>query len=157
VIADIKKTDDGYLVKWERNLNHSVEAVWAMLTDNERLEKWFDELRAGDLRQGGFMKFYVPDVMDEKLEIREYEPNAVLEFDWFGDVIRFELHPENEGCALFLLEKVQTITEQTKKDLAGWHVCLDVIIALLDGDPIKRDDEWKQWHAIYTDKLKEFE
>jgi uncharacterized protein YndB with AHSA1/START domain len=157
VIADIKKTDDGYLVKWERNLNHSVEAVWAMLTDNERLEKWFDELRAGDLRQGGFMKFYVPDVMDEKLEIREYEPNAVLEFDWFGDVIRFELHPENEGCALFLLEKVQTITEQTKKDLAGWHVCLDVIIALLDGNPIQRDDEWKQWHAIYTDKLKEFE
>jgi uncharacterized protein YndB with AHSA1/START domain len=157
VIADIKKTDDGYLVKWERNLNHSVEAVWAMLTDNERLEKWFDELRAGDLRQGGFMKFYVPDVMDEKLEIREYEPNAVLEFDWFGDVIRFELHPENEGCALFLLEKVQTITEQTKKDLAGWHVCLDVIIALLDGEPIQRDDEWKYWHDKYTEKLGEFE
>jgi uncharacterized protein YndB with AHSA1/START domain len=157
VIADIKKTDDGYLVKWERNLNHSVEAVWAMLTDNERLEKWFDELRAGDLRQGGFMKFYVPDVMDEKLEIREYEPNAVLEFDWFGDVIRFELHPENEGCALFLLEKVQTITEQTKKDLAGWHVCLDVIIALLDGEPIQRDDEWKYWHEKYTEKLGEFE
>jgi hypothetical protein len=28
---------------------------------------------------------------------------------------------------------------------------------LLDGDPIQREDEWKQWHAIYTDKLKEFE
>lgn len=157
MIADINKDDDGYLVKWERNLNHSVESVWAMLTDNERLEKWFDELRAGDLRQGGFMKFYVPDVMDEKLEIMEYEAKSVLEFDWFGDVIRFELHPKNEGCALILLEKVKTITEQTKKDLAGWHVCLDVIIALLDGEPIQRDDEWKYWHEKYTEKLGEFE
>ena len=80
------------------------------------------------------MKFYIPNVMDEKLKILDLKLNSVLEFDWFGDVIRFVLYPENDGCRLILLEKVKTITEQTKKDLAGWHVCLDVIIALLDGE-----------------------
>jgi hypothetical protein len=36
------------------------------------------------------------------------------------------------------------------KDLAGWHVCLDVIGALLDGKPLKpREDEWKTWHEKY--------
>ena len=73
------------------------------------------------------------------------------------DVIRFELYPENDGCALILLEKVKTITEQTKKDLAGWHVCLDVIIALLDGETFQRDDAWKEWHEKYTEKLAQFE
>ncbi len=157
MIADIKKDNEGILVKWERKTNQPVEAVWAMLSDNNKLEKWFDELRAGDLRKGGFMKFYIPDVMDEKLEIMDFKPNSVLEFDWFGDVIRFELHPENEGSTLILLEKVKTITEQTKKDLAGWHVCLDVIIALLDGKTFQRDDAWKHWHEKYTEKLAEFE
>ena len=157
MIADIKKDNDGILVNWERKTNQPVEAVWAMLTDNNQLEKWFDELRAGDLRKGGFMKFYIPDVMDEKLGIMDFTPNSVLEFDWFGDVIRFELHPENEGSTLILLEKVKTITEQTKKDIAGWHVCLDVIIALLDGETIQRDDAWKDWHEKYTEKLAEFE
>ena len=65
-------------------MNHSVEAVWAMLTDNNQLEKWFEELRAGDLREGGFMKFYIPDVMDEKLKIMDFKLNSVLEFDWLG-------------------------------------------------------------------------
>ena len=157
MIADIKKDIDGYLVKWERKTNKPVEAVWAMLTDNNELEKWFEELRAGDLRKGGFMNFYIPDVMDEKLKIVDFKPNSVLEFDWFGDVIRFELYPENNGCAFILLEKVKTITEQTKKDLAGWHVCLDVIIALLEGETFQRDDAWKHWHEKYTEKLAEFE
>lgn len=157
MIADIKKDIDGYLVKWERRTNKPVEAVWAMLTDNNELEKWFEELRAGDLRKGGFMNFYIPDVMDEKLKIMNFKPNSVLEFDWFGDVIRFELYAENDGCTLILLEKVKTITEQTKKDLAGWHVCLDVIIALLEGETFQRDDAWKLWHEKYTEKLAEFE
>ena len=156
MIADIKEDIDGLLVKWERKTNQSVEAVWAMLTDNNKLGKWFEELRAGDLRKGGFMKFYIPDVMDEKLNIMDFKPNSVLEFDWFGDVIRFELYPEDDGCTLILLEKVKTITEQTKKDLAGWHVCLDVIIALLDGKTFQRDDAWKDWHEKYTEKLAEF-
>ena len=157
MIADIKLDNDGYLVKWERKTNQPVEAVWAMLTDNRKLEKWFEELRAGDLHEGGYMKFYIPDVMDEKLEISEFKPNTVLEFDWFGDVIRFELYPENDGCRLILVEKVKTITEQTKKDLAGWHVCLDVIIALLDEETIQREDEWKHWYEKYREKLEEFE
>ena len=157
MMADINKVEDGYLVKWERKMNHSVESVWAMLTDNNKLEKWFDELRAGDLRQGGFMKFHIPNVMDEKLEIMEYKPNSVLEFDWFGDVIRFDLYPENDGCTLILLEKIKTITEQTKKDLAGWHGCLEVINALLDGETIQREEVWKHWYEKYTKKLEEFE
>ena len=155
MIADIKRYENGYLAHYERPLKHSVEAVWAMLTENAQLARWFDELQVGDLRQGGFMKFNMPGVIVQNLEIRELVPFSLLEFDWFGDVIRFELHPDGDKCVLILKEKLNSITEQTKKDLAGWHVCLDVIQALLDGEIIQRDEEWKVWYAQYTQVIDE--
>lgn len=155
MIAKIKHFENGYLAHYERRLNHNVEAVWAMLTENEQLARWFQELRVGELRQGGFMKFNMPDVIEQDLEIFECIPLSVLAFDWFGDVIRFELHPDGDKCVLILKEKLNSITEQTKKDLAGWHVCLDVIQALLDGEIIKRDEEWKKWYEQYTHEIDE--
>ena len=143
MIAEIKRFEKGYLAHFERQLDHPVETVWAMLTENEQLTRWFQELQVGELREGGFMKFNVPEVIEQDLEISELIPLSVLEFDWFGDVIRFELHPSEGSCVLILKEKLNSITEQTKKDVAGWHVCLDVIQALLDEKPIQRDEEWK--------------
>ena len=155
MIAEIKLTEKGLLAKSERRLNHTVEEVWAMLTDNDLLKKWFQELQVGDLREGGFMKFDMSEGVYEKLEITELKTLSVLEFDWFGDEARFELHSEQDGCLLIFKEKVNTITEQTKKDLAGWHVCLDVIQALLDGKTIQRETEWEKWHEKYIHALDE--
>lgn len=155
MIAEIKRFEDGYLAYYERQLNHNVEAVWAMLTENEQLTKWFNELRVSELREGGFMNFSMPGVIEQDLEISELILLSVLEFDWFGDVIRFEVHSSEGGCILILKEKLNAITEQTKKDLAGWHVCLDVIQALLDRKPIQRDEEWKKWYEKYAEKIDE--
>lgn len=155
MIAEIKRIESGCLVRYERRLTHTVEAVWAMLTDNEQLKRWFQELRVGELREGGFMKFNVPEVIDQELEISELTLLSVLEFDWFGDVIRFELYPNENGCMLIVKEKIKLMTEQTKKDIAGWHVCLDVIEALLDEKTIQRDEEWRKWYEKYAQKIDE--
>lgn len=153
MIAKIERFENGYLAYFERQLNHNVGAVWAMLTENAQLARWFEELQVGELRQGGFMKFNMPEVIEQNLEIFEFISLSVLEFDWFGDVIRFELHPNEDGCVLILKEKLNSVTEQTKKDIAGWHVCLGVIQALLDGNPIQRDEEWKKWYGKYAEKI----
>jgi len=154
MIADIKQVGNGYIARYERPIEHSIELVWAMVTDNEELEKWFQELRIGDPCKGGFMKFDMQDGNFEELEIFEYSLLSVLEFDWFGDVVRFELYPEQDGCLLIFTEKFKTINEQRIKDLAGWHVCLDVIKSLLDGEPIEcREAEWKKWHSNYEQAI----
>lgn len=45
-------------------------------------------------------------------------------------------------------------TEHTPKDLAGWHVCLDVVQALMDGRPIPaREDEWKTRYEQYVQAI----
>lgn len=156
MIAAIKQVENGYIARFERHIEHPIENVWAMLTDNEELDKWFQELSIGEPSKGGFMKFVMPDGKFEQLEIFEHTLFTVLEFDWFGDVVRFELHPEKDGCLMIFTEKFTTTTEQRIKDLAGWHVCLDVIKSLLDGEPIdSRGAEWKKWHSNYEQAINE--
>ncbi len=156
MIADIRQVEKGYIARYERHMEYPIENVWAMLTDNGELEKWFQELRVGEPRKGGFMKFDMQGGEFEQLEIFEYSLLSVLEFDWFGDVVRFELHPEQDGCLMVFTEKFTTVTEQSIKDLAGWHVCLDVIKSLLDGKPIdSREAEWENWHSKYEQAINE--
>lgn len=146
----MKKVDRGGIAQFERELTHSVEVVWSWLTDNEKIAKWFPELQMGELREGGFLTFDMPNGKVEKLAIKALKMYSVLEFDWWDEGIRFELYQENEGCKLMMIERMAAITNHTPKDLAGWNVCLDVIQALMDGKTIdSRNEYWKEWYGKY--------
>lgn len=153
MIATIKKENGNYVARYERQFQHSVESVWAMLTDNTKLKQWFDELEIVDLRKGGLIQFDMQDGTFEDMKILDYEPLKTLSFEWGRDIARFELSPTSAGCELVFLETISPITDHTPKDLAGWHVCLDVIQALLDRDSIIREDEWKVWFEKYKELL----
>jgi uncharacterized protein YndB with AHSA1/START domain len=150
MLAAIEKATSGYTARFERHLQHSVEEVWSWLTDNDKLGQWFDELRAGELRNGGYMTFDMGDDIIERLAITDYKEGSLLGFSWWLDSVRFEISPEDDGCMLVLIETIHTLTDHTPKDLAGWHVCLDVILALADGrDFGPRQDEWKKRYEEY--------
>jgi uncharacterized protein YndB with AHSA1/START domain len=153
MIAQIEKVEYGFAATYERQLNHPVEEVWSYLTDNEKLPKWFSELRVDELRKGGVIKFDMGDGTFDELSIQDLKVNSVLEFSWWADSVRFELSEESNGCLLRLVEKIHTITDQTPRDLAGWHVCLDVIEALLDSRTIDRKEEWKVWYERYVKEI----
>jgi len=151
MLATFQKSENGYIARFERNLKHSVEDVWSMLTNNVKLKKWFSELQVEDLRRGGTISFDMHDGTFEKMMITDLEMYSVLEYTWAEDIVRFEINPNSDGCQLVLIEKITRITGHTPKDLAGWHVCLDVIQALLDGRIIEsREDEWKKWYEQYV-------
>lgn len=149
MLAQIEKVKNGYMARYERHLKHSVEEVWSYLTDNDKLPQWFSELRVDELREGGVIKFDMGDGTFEELKILELKMHSVLEYTWGEDIVRFELSQEQDGCSLVLIEKIHTITDHTPRDLAGWHVCLDVIAVLLDRKTIDRKDEWKKWYEKY--------
>lgn len=151
MLASVQQVDNGYIARFERHLKHSVEEVWSYLTENDQLAKWFPELRVDDHREGGTIKFNMQDGTFLEMEIIELKAYSVLEYTWAEDFVRFELYPESEGCRLVLIEKINKITAHTPKDLAGWHVCLDVIAALLDGSVLEsRKTEWEIWYEKYT-------
>ncbi|MBU8878293.1 SRPBCC family protein [Bacillus sp. FJAT-29790] len=155
MIAKIEKVESGYKATFERLFMHPVEKVWKMLTDNEQLAKWFSELRVDELRKGGFIKFDMQDGTFVDMEIIDLNVFSVLEYTWGEDIVRFELEQESDGCKLILIEKIKEMTNHTPKDLAGWHVCLDVINKLLDGKTIgSREEEWKKWYEQYVPAVK---
>ncbi|WP_409340677.1 SRPBCC family protein [Paenibacillus sp. MBLB4367] len=154
MLAVIQKAEHGYTARFERILIHPVDQVWAMLTENEQLAKWFSELRVDDLRIGGKIMFDMQDGTFEEMTITDLHLHSVLAFTWGEDRVRFELHPESEGCRLAMIENINKMNNHTPKDLAGWHVCLDVIQALLDGRTIEsREEEWKKWYERYVEAV----
>ncbi|MGC4378462.1 SRPBCC family protein [Fictibacillus sp. Mic-4] len=153
MLATIEKVEDGYIARFERLFEHPVEQVWAALTENEILEKWMPNLQVKDLRKGGTIHFDMKDgsgtLID--MEILDFKPLSVLEFIWGADRVRFELSEKPDGCLLVLNEWIGTLTDHTPKDLAGWHVCLDVLKALLNGHVMDfPKGEWEEWHKKYV-------
>ena len=157
MIATLQKESNISTARYERHFSHSVEDVWAMLTKNEKLQQWFSELTVVDLRKGGLIQFDKQDGTFMDMNILDYEPLKVLAFEWGNDVARFELSPESGGCKLIFSETISSFTEQTIKDLAGWHVCLDVVETLLDSRTVSsREESWKEWYQKYKKLIEEF-
>ncbi|KPN95908.1 SRPBCC family protein [Lysinibacillus sp. ZYM-1] len=155
MLATIEKQSNRHVAKFKRPLPHSVDAVWAAITNNEMLQKWMSNLEILDLRKNGKMHFNMNDGTDayEKIDITDYAENEVLEFDWGRDTVRFELSSTDKGTLLLLVETLQELTEHTPKDLAGWHICLDLLTDLLDG--IEQQsfpmDAWQQRFYEYKE------
>ncbi|MFS0672238.1 SRPBCC family protein [Ornithinibacillus sp. 179-J 7C1 HS] len=154
MIAKVEKHNDEFIATFERHINHPKVNVWEMLTQNDRLSLWFDELRVAELKKGGYLTFNMGDGSFERMDIIDFEEQSIIEFTWDDNLVRFELIEESGGCNLVLIERINEITEQTMKDLAGWHVCLDVIISILDGEKIEdRMEDWKVWYEKYRELL----
>lgn len=148
--AEITQLDEGYKAVFERQFEHGAAEVWSMLVDNAWLQQWFDELRMRESGKGGNMIFDMGNGETEELAITDFEEGRILAFEWWDDHVRFEVERgTGENSKLRLIETIQRITPQTAKDLAGWHVCLGVIEAILNGENIDRDHEWQQWHEEY--------
>jgi uncharacterized protein YndB with AHSA1/START domain len=147
MLATLEKNEPNYIATFERHYPHSVDEVWAMLTENDKLKSWFSELKVDELRRGGRILFDMGNGNFEEMIITDFSDHAALEYTWGDDKVRFELSPEPNGCKLLLIETITKLTDHTPRDLAGWHVCLDVIGVLLDGKQV--DDRKKLWEPLY--------
>ncbi|MDR4889731.1 SRPBCC family protein [Fredinandcohnia sp. QZ13] len=147
MLATLTKNEPNYIATFKRHYLHSIDQVWEMLTDNDKLPTWFPELKVDDLRKGGRFLFDMGNGAFEEMTITDFHDRAVLEFTWADDSVRFELTPDPEGCKLLLIETITKLNDHTPRDLAGWHVCLDVIGILLDGKQV--ENRKKMWEPLY--------
>lgn len=161
MLATIQKQQNNYVVKFNRPLSQSVDAVWAVLTENEKLQKWMNNLEIIDLRKNGKIHFNMNDGTNayNEIAITDYAEKEVLDFDWGKDTVRFELSPTGNGSILVLLETIGELTEHTPKDLAGWHVCLDLLSDLLNGTVHEEFpmEEWQKWFVEYKQLVDDVE
>lgn len=139
--ARVEKNDgDTWALILVKQLKHSPEMVWAALTDPDQLSQWapFDaDANLG--HTGAQVKLATVGAPKEHIEsttITRAEPNRLLEYRWGGGEIRWELERDEAGTRLTLWANINR--KYVAMGAAGWHLCLDVLQHLLDGDPLGR-------------------
>ncbi|MEK4299851.1 SRPBCC family protein [Oceanobacillus sp. FSL W8-0428] len=152
MLAAVEKTENGYIATFARNFNSSVDEVWGTLIKNDKLQQWMPNLEVVDLRKSRKMKFNMNDGTGNSFEIAilDFQPQTYWQFEWGEGSVRFELEQAGDACVLVLKEYIPVLNDHVPKDLAGWHICLDMFEAALTGRPVGFPKEsWKMKYEAY--------
>ena len=146
-----------------RELRHSPDKVWRALTEPEHLREWSPFDASGSLGHAG-AKVKLTTVGSPKPHVTETEvtradPMKSLVFNWGGNDMRWDLEPSGTGTRLTLWTSINR--RFIAMGAAGWHLCLDVLDHLLEGDPIGRIvgpeamkvTGWQQLNAEYAQQF----
>lgn len=122
-------------------LDDHLEAVWAALTEPDKLLQW---LAPGEieLRPGGAARLNFPEsgtVIDSR--VTAIEPFRLLEYSWSGPgeplrPLRWTLEPVGPAVRL-TLTVTGPASEDAARTCAGWVAHLEMLAAALAGIPIK--------------------
>lgn len=161
--ATVEKDGDNWTLVLVKVMRHSPDKVWEALTDPEQLREWspFDSDR--NLGEAGVSATLTtvgaPAEYATETTIRRAEAPKLLEYNWGGGDLRWELEPEGEGTKLTLWAVIDK--RYIAMGAAGWHVCLDVLELLLGGEPIGRivaGDalKFEGWQRLHREYAKQF-
>jgi uncharacterized protein YndB with AHSA1/START domain len=143
-----------------RELRHPPEIVWEALTDPAQLREWAPYDADRNLGAAGetvkLTTFGAPGPHVVETKIRKADRPRSLEFNWGGGDLRWELSPNKGGTRLTLWAQINR--RYIAMGAAGWHVCLDVLGFLLDGNPVGRHagpetmqfEGWQRLNGEYT-------
>jgi uncharacterized protein YndB with AHSA1/START domain len=152
-------------VRYERRLRHPPEKVWRALTESEHLAHWMPCDLVGERRAGATLvvPFWPAAVERYEIaepvlhgEIRVWEPPRVFEWTWDVDVLRWELEPIDDGTLLTFTTWLGDGKPDTAWGAAaGYHVCLDQLIDLLDDGAVGQlgDRDMGEWEERYRDAI----
>jgi len=158
--AEIRKEGDSWTLVLVRDLHHAPVKVWEALTDPAQLREWapFDADRnLGATGTATLTTVGAPSPHVTETRIKRADAPRLLEFNWGGQDIRWELEPlGGGGTRLTLWHNIDR--RFIAMGAAGWHVCFDVLDRFLDGEPIGRTvgpdamqvNGWSRLHAEYA-------
>jgi len=142
----------------ERIVEHDQQAVWRMLTEPERLAEW---LAPGtiELRLGGAAKLNFTDsgtVIDST--VTAIDAPRLIEYSWSSPgepsrPVRWETQAVAGGTRLTLTVSMPQ-NEDIARACAGWEAHLMMLLAAIEGVPIKFPFErFKSTRESYKAKL----
>jgi uncharacterized protein YndB with AHSA1/START domain len=170
-LGTIEEAGDKHVLRYERQLDHPVERVWAALTEPEQIRGWLAAAEELELAKGGAIVLRwlnVPDDLQEwegkgvdmpedhdpaapvRGTITELDPPHLIEYetDQMG-LMRWELRGEGSGCALTFTNTIELPEgHPPEQTLAGWHIHLDHLEEALAG----QEADWSNWTEKYMDR-----
>src|SRR3954462_7640383 len=132
--------EDKWTLILVRELRHSPGKVWQALTDPAHLREWAPFDADGRLDTvGSTVKLTTvgaPTPQVSETRVTRADAPRVLEYNWGGGDVRWELEPLGDGTRLTLWSDIDR--RFISMGAAGWHICFDVLDRLLSGAPIGR-------------------
>lgn len=124
--------EGGSQLRFRCRFGQSLDRVWQALSDDGQLSAWFPCQVRLEPRAGGRIEFLFPGEEPDSGEVLEFEPGSRLAFTWDKEVLRWQLHPDADGCRLMLTNTLQDPQNQARV-AAGWHGCFEKLAGLLAG------------------------
>lgn len=142
-IGQIKQDDQGVTLHFERQLSHPPERVWRALTESDQLRHWMPCDIVGPREAGAEVMVPFWDDVAAKYSIEDpvltgrivtWDPYRNFTWEWDDELLSYDLEPSSTGTRLTLLVRLGTKSPGADKVGAGYHTCLDYLIALIDTD-----------------------
>jgi uncharacterized protein YndB with AHSA1/START domain len=127
---------------FKRRLKHSIESVWAAITDPAERADWFGAMTI-EGRVGGAIELVAegPPASREQRTIKGrilvWDPPRVFEHEWDQpivekSIVRYELVPEGDATILTFTHRGLSLPH-AQGYISGTHAFLDRLTAHLDG------------------------
>jgi uncharacterized protein YndB with AHSA1/START domain len=159
--AEVRKDGENWTLVLVRELRHPPATVWHALTDPAQLREWAPFDADGSLASTGRVTLStvgMPKPIVSETEVTRAEAPHLLEYRWGDNDLRWQLEPVDGGTRLTLWHNIDR--RYISMGAAGWHICLDVLARLMDGDPLGRivggdamKFEWQRLHAEYASRF----
>jgi uncharacterized protein YndB with AHSA1/START domain len=156
--AEVRKDGDHWTLVLTRELRHPPATVWQALTDPAQLREWapFDADRSlGSTGPAKLSTVGTPKTIVSDTQVTRADAPHLLEYRWGDNDLRWRLEPSSVGTRLTLWHNIDR--RYICMGAAGWHICLDVLARLIDGDPLGRivggeamKFEWPRLHSEYA-------
>jgi uncharacterized protein YndB with AHSA1/START domain len=157
--AQVRKDGTHWTLVFVRELRHSPETVWQALTDPAQLREWAPFDADGSLATPGatvqLTTVGAPTAPVSKTTVTRADAPRLLEYDWGGNDMRWELEAVGGGTRLTLWHDIDR--RFISMGAAGWHICFDVLDHLLGGAPLGRivageamKFDWPRLNAEYA-------
>jgi uncharacterized protein YndB with AHSA1/START domain len=139
--AQIRKDEgENWTLILVRELRHSPEKVWQVLTDPAHLREWAPFDADGSLgKAGSTVKLNTvgaPAPHITETTVTRADAPELLEYKWGGNDMRWKLERVAGGTRLTLWTSINR--RFISMGAAGWHICFDVLDRHLAGQPIGR-------------------
>ncbi len=141
-------TDDGrFAIRFVRLLPHEPEKVWQAITDPAMLSAWFPAIVDLGRPTGAELFFGVTDEQQRRYRMADdpdrkpngrmlrNEPPTLLEYEWLGEILSWEITGTANGCRL-VFTNIVSDRDTAAPAAAGWEAGLEVVDAQLNGTPI---------------------
>jgi len=158
--AEVRKDGEQWTLVLVRDLPHPPGKVWKALTEPEQLREWapFDsDQNLGTVGTARLSTVGAPTPLVSETQVKRADAPRLLEFNWGGQDIRWELAPlSSGGTRLTLWHNIDR--GFISMGAAGWHICFDVLERLLTGQPLGRMvgpelmkfEGWQRLNATYA-------